>query len=101
MGFFCTECKIWLLKDMALSKNIGFGEMIDAEPQFDLSCATSQVQISNLRNLTGRYFSSLLTHVIAHSYEPISECSPNPHQNTEFVRSTKAVITPGLNQHKD
>lgn len=99
--FFFSEYKILLLKDIALSKIMGFGEVFGTETQFDLTCATLQAQLSNLRNLTGRYFSPLLTPMITHSSGPISECSPNPYQNTKFIRSTKAVITPGLSQHKN
>lgn len=75
--------------------------MFGTEPQFDLTCATLQAQISSLRNLTGRYLTPflLLTHLITHSGELISECSPNRHQNTKIVRSTKAMITAELNQH--
>lgn len=43
---------------MALSKNMEFGEVFGTEPRFDLTCATLQAQISNLRNLTG----SILVH---------------------------------------
>lgn len=77
--------------------------MFGTDPQFALTCATLQAQISDLRHLMGRYLtpSLLLTHLIMHSSALIPECSPNLHQNTKFVRSTKAMMTAGLNQHQN
>lgn len=81
---------------MALSKNMGFGEIFGTEPHFDLTCSTLQAQISNLRNLTGRYFSPLLTPIITHSSEPMfSKFTPKHkvcqvHQGCDYTRANPA-----------
>jgi len=68
LGYFFTvllntACKIVILKDTALNKTSVFCEMFGTKPQFDLTCATLQAQVSNLRNLMGRYL-ALLTNTL-------------------------------------